>query len=212
MSKRGAWGRSERTRWPESSRAAAWPVRGGVPAPRGLQPPGGGYGSPRPPPCIPLQPSAFSPPASHLPRGLGGLAPGLFAQQGPAGPPSTDAGVTPLMGSPPPWGPHQSFTVFCKHPEKPRWTGELALITLIPTVTMKDPWLGCSHLEHRAVLLREALRSVAGHDGCLELGDPTYHHPRCPGMVSSLCLTGVLDLRCQPLPTPWGSHGQSLRL
>lgn len=112
---------------------------GWVPAPRGLQPPGGGYGCPWPPPYISLQPSALSPPASHLPPRLGRLARGYSHSRDPPGPPSTDAGVTPLIGSPGPWGPHQSFTVFCKHPEKPRWSRELALIVLTPTMSHERP-------------------------------------------------------------------------
>lgn len=112
-----------------------------------------GNGCPWPSPYIPLQPSALSPPASHLPPRLGWLAPGYSHSRDPLGPPSADAGVTPLIGSPPPWGPYQSFTVFCKHPEKPRWTRELALIIL--TLTM-------SHARPLAKLLSfEALGSCA---------------------------------------------------
>lgn len=104
-------------------------------------------GCPWPLSYIPLQPSALSPPASHLPPRLGRLAPGYFHSRDPPGPPSTDAGVTPLIGSPQPWGPHQSFTVFCKHPEKPRWTRELGLVVLSPTMNYEGPmtrllWLG----------------------------------------------------------------------
>lgn len=93
----------------------------------------------------PLTPSPYPAPASRpvatclpppSPPELG--SPRLCEPRGPVGPPSTDAGVTPLIGTPPPRGPHQSFTVFCKHPEKPRWTGELACIVLGPSMSRKE--------------------------------------------------------------------------
>lgn len=141
------------------------------------------------------------PPASHLPLRLSWAAPGYASLGDQPGPPSTDAGVTPLIGAPPPRGPHQSFTVFCKHLKKPRWTRELACIVLGPTVSQKDPLPAALTLAHGSVAL--------GLYVCFRPPWPSGARWSClppPESLGSSSVTHwVFYLKCQPLSgaAPW---------
>lgn len=92
---------------------------------------------------------AFRPVATCLPPPSppGPVGPRLFSQQGPAGSSQHRCWCHASNRVSPALGPHQSFTVFCKHPEKPRWTRELGLVVLSPTMNYERPmprllWLG----------------------------------------------------------------------